>query len=384
MKLKVKQQDMWLFLLIFGVSLYYVLKNSSIYVEQFKLILLSGDMAGLAYIAGKKWYAKKVLLMYASFLVISVFYFLLLNNYSILTIFVFMIVCVEEDIDKVINQLFYSNVFLLLLFFILGIGAEDNMLALQMSSLLLLYICKKRAKLSLFSLLFLILMGFPLAGVLNSGSMGVILFIAIVLIVLRKFRFGTRILKNKVIAFVFPICFLLNFFFAECVGKLKVPLIGNILPFSWNNAIISLSMLLDSAMSYRLSLTSKSLEYFGFSLWGGDIDLESLKLNQYTYFYLDSGYANLLQDWGIIFSILFLSFLTIIMFYFMKQERYDLIISGICIALWALNEPVLNIVPWNFIIIFGGQGVVAVIFKKKTVHSAVHQIDAGRSEEGQI
>ena len=99
------------------------------------------------------------------------------------------------------------------------------------------------------------------------------------------------------------------------------------------------------------------MKIFGFSLLGGNVDLDLLHIDENSYFYIDSGYTIMLQNWGAIFSALFLLFMTIIMYYFVKIKRYDLIISGICIALWTLNEPILNLVNYNFIIFFSAKAI---------------------------
>ena len=118
-------------------------------------------------------------------------------------------------------------------------------------------------------------------------------------------------------------------------------------------------------MSWRLSLTKQALNYFGFSMIGGNIDMDSIQLDEHSYFYIDSGYTYMLLAWGVIFSIMFLVLMTIIMHYFVQIQRYDLIIAGICIALWGANEPILNLVNWNFIILFGGQAIKYLIIEKR-------------------
>ena len=64
------------------------------------------------------------------------------------------------------------------------------------------------------------------------------------------------------------------------------------------------------------------------------------------------------------FLVLFLGLMTLLMVYFRKHKRFDLTLCGVGLALWAINEPVLNMICENFLLLFAGKMVLDLVGKK--------------------
>lgn len=368
MSIKIKKQSALMMIMVIGMCLYYALKNSFIYLEIFKLLLLIANLCGIVLIIGNhKKVSRTKLLLFVILTAISIYYFILLNNYSVLTMIISMLVFMENDIDYAFDIMFWANLVFDAGIALLHLRAWDNTLGMQVGILLLLYLCKKRGKLKLLHYVVVLLIAVVFSTFTGNKTVTVVLFLVLPINFISRYNWGQSILKSWVIKLIFPICCVLNYFFAECVGNLSVPIIGNIISPTWNNHVVAFAKVLDYLMSSRLILTYQSLQYFGFSLFGGNIDVESLNLDEHSYFYLDSGYAHILQGWGLIFLLLLLIVMTLIMCYFIKIERYDLVTIGIAIALWAVNEPILNIVCWNFAILYGGRAIYYFFPRRKVI-----------------
>lgn len=360
-----KKYEFFFFNFILGINLFYILKNSLLYVENVKIILLLANICGILSIYIRKKVNSRMMIIYLGILVITIFYFGLYRNYSFLTIFVCLIACEEIDADKLIKYFLYSGLVLFIPLQILGVGSSKNTLGLQISILILMYISTKKCNLTLLQYICLGIVLISATVISTSKALFVITTTALFLTIIKQTQAGKKFLRSKFSIYIFPICFFANFFLAERTVDSNGPLIGTLIPRGINAIIVNLSKLLDKAMSWRLSLTKQALNYFGFSMIGGNIDMDSIQLDEHSYFYIDSGYTYMLLAWGVIFSIMFLVLMTIIMHYFVQIQRYDLIIAGICIALWGANEPILNLVNWNFIILFGGQAIKYLIIEKR-------------------
>ena len=105
--------------------------------------------------------------------------------------------------------------------------------------------------------------------------------------------------------------------------------------------------ILDIIVSGRISLAAYSIEKFGVSLWGGNINYNVD--TGLPYFLIDSGMILLLQDWGIVMAIVVMLAFIFLMFKLVKKKEYRLIISAIVISLWAFNEDALLAVGTNYL-----------------------------------
>lgn len=107
------------------------------------------------------------------------------------------------------------------------------------------------------------------------------------------------------------------------------------------------SMAFNQFVSGRINLAAFSLEKFGYSFWGGNLDY---KVDTgLPYFLVDSGMILLLQDWGFLMMIISMVIFVFMMWRFWKNRQDILIITGIVVALWSMNEDVLISVGMNFL-----------------------------------
>lgn len=357
MGIKIKGKDLSLILMIFLAVLYYVLKMSTVYQEAYKVILFLANFFGVLKIVSKQKYNKKLIYISIIGLIISVVGFLVIHNYSLLTLFVFSVVCAQEDKNQIISLLMNSILICLLFLCVIGKAPEGNILGMETGIIMLLYVCKKKGKLSVFSALIMGLISLSVSYITSSKVVGVVMIVVLVLLLLSKFKFGKALLTSKFVELIFPISCFFNFYLAFIRGMEKIPFLSAFIPRNVETLVVSLAKIIDAAMSWRLILTFQSLGYFGFSFIGGNVDVQSMGFDENTYFYLDSGYADILQRWGLFFLIVFLVLLTIIMKYFIKHKSYEMVVAGVALALWSVNEPILNIVVWNFLIIFSVQAI---------------------------
>ena len=364
MKQKLKASEYVLFAGIALLSLFYGLKTTVLSQDRDKLILLAADLLALGSALLRGRYSLKQLGTYGLFAALSLLYFAITKNYSILTICAFAVACVEADSDKTLNFLFWCEALFFGVFLVAGVMYSGNRIGMQLSVLQLLYIARRKGKLNPLEYAVWALADVMSALVFSSKAAGAIGLAVLLGTALLRVHGWRRVLSGWVITGIFPLCFLGNLFFAKCVGLRTVPVLGPYLPGAVNRAVLFVADKLDAAMSWRLSLTAQSLDYFGCALFGSTMDVDSLQLDANSFFYLDSGYFNLLQRWGVVFLVLFLGLMTLLMVYFRKQKRFDLTLCGVGLALWAINEPVLNMICENFLLLFAGKMALDLVGKK--------------------
>lgn len=354
--MKIKQKDLYTDLFIICIMLYYALRRSVIYRESFKIILLLGILIGFFKILKTMKFNKSQLLKIVlfSFAIISLYF--ILNNISLLIILFGMIICSDINIYHLLKVSVIYKLIFTFLFWLLRIYNRGNVLGIEIGIVVLLFIAMKNGRLAIKEVIWivsLIIIGVYMSN--GSGSFIAIMALALFFIFFLGKRIVQRILETVFVRYIFPICFFLNVFFALCVNESSMPWIGKYFPETINNFFIWLAGLLDLTMSYRLSLSKVSLEQFGVKWIGKTIDASVFATDLNSYFYLDSGYLNMVQGWGILFVIVIMIFFVYIMTYLVKNKAYGLVIAGICIAFWGINEPILTYIDWNFLLLIGGE-----------------------------
>lgn len=266
-----------------------------------------------------------------------------------------ILVCYNLDKNHMLKNMLHIKMFCFLCILLAGGYRHINGAAVQAGVILLLYICTKQ-KINLQQYIFVIAWYVFFALYTKSGSFGICIITGILLMILCQLEVGKKICRSKVVWFIYPICMFLNYFLVVGIGEPKIPFIGDYLSNKINAIYIVVIKFLDEFMSYRLSLANYSLGKFGVSFFGGNVDY-SLLDSGIGYFHLDSGYFWLLQGFGIIMTVLFLIISVILMRYFCETQKYYLIISGIVIALWSVNEDVLVGIGINFLLLYFGEAI---------------------------
>lgn len=68
---------------------------------------------------------------------------------------------------------------------------------------------------------------------------------------------------------------------------------------------------LDAVSSFRITLTAWAVKMFGYPLWGREIYTEYFATNNTRWFFIDNSYYTMFIQYGIVFSIIMLVFLTV-------------------------------------------------------------------------
>ncbi len=122
-----------------------------------------------------------------------------------------------------------------------------------------------------------------------------------------------------------------------------------------NKTFFQLIRWIDIATRSRITLAEASIQKFGVSLWGGNVDYGQIWPG--VYFNLDSGMMWLIQGWGLLVTAVFIVMSVMLMKYLIGTRRYHYVIAALIIALWATQEDMLVSVGTNFLMIFMGQAV---------------------------
>lgn len=339
---------------IFLLNGFYTLSGSVSFNRSIKFILTMCIIVGIVKIVvglRLKVYPD-LLLIGISFILVLVFYSH--NSDTRLAVAILTMICfLYDDIQEVITYFFYSKLFFYIIVLLTGGYGHINGIALHGGIILLLYICKLDKGLKWINIL-IVLIGF-LGIVLytDSGSAKIAMVSTIILVVLVKLKKLKWLYKSKIITFSYPIAMFINFYCAKSISLGgKMPFIGNILPERINSCFFELVVFLDKATTSRLTLASYSLNNFGISLWGNNVDYSILNLGYGGYFNLDSGFMWLLQGWGIFMTVIFCIMTVYMMIYFIRNEKYNYVVAGIVIALWGINEDMILSVGTNFLLVF--------------------------------
>ena len=103
----------------------------------------------------------------------------------------------------------------------------------------------------------------------------------------------------------------------------------------------------------RFTHSARVFSTYRVPLWGGINQFNELQ-NLYSYSVVDSGYVNLLYDFGIVgFAIFIILYIFAIKKLLMKQE-YVYVIATIAVFLWGFTENVLRSFGMNFTVVFWG------------------------------
>ena len=175
--------------------------------------------------------------------------------------------------------------------------------------------------------------------------------LAILLFYSLKLKLKYFLIKLNIIEYYFPFMILLTVllglaYMSYANDFINFGILRSITPKFLCTIFAFVLRLVDKVFTGRISLGGFSLYYFGISLFGGNIDYSvntGLK-----YFVVDSGLLLLLQDWGLIITILMSVIFVMLMRMLMKNKEYALIVYMLIIILWSFNEDIFISVGSNF------------------------------------
>lgn len=153
--------------------------------------------------------------------------------------------------------------------------------------------------------------------------------------------------KLKVILYpfiyIYIICVLISFFL---VNEFKNP--SNLL------------MKIDTYIGNRILYSRRSLDYFGYKLFGQNIEWHGNGLDQFgnktnhVYLYVDNFYIQILQRYGLIFLIIFSVIMTLTLYNIYKKEKLLLFTILTLLALHALIDDLILYPQFNIFWITAG------------------------------
>lgn len=346
---------------VFFSMFFYTIQGSDLYNNSMKIFLAISILFSVGYVFYSFLYNKpkgyvKFGICYIIITSVMMYMFLKVGNDTRKMFFpLAILIGFFASEEKLIKYLFYSKLLAYSLVFVFGSYGHINGLALHGGILLILYFCYvydkmdlKRFSVIIFAYLLLILLT-------DSGAVKIGIGLLILLYLLNKVELFNKILMSKAISFSFAFALLINVFLCLCYDEKEVPVIGSYLPESVNSFIIDLAKVLNKYTTGRIELGKFSLESFGISLLGGNVDY--FKLDRDYYFNLDSGMLWLLQGWGIILTILVVFLFTFMLWQMIKYKKTQYVLVTIVIICWGLNEEMLFSIGTNFMIYFIGTAI---------------------------
>ncbi|HFI0344332.1 TPA: polymerase [Streptococcus suis] len=114
---------------------------------------------------------------------------------------------------------------------------------------------------------------------------------------------------------------------------------------------------LDKFLGGRIYLASKSLSMYGFNLLGRNIQWVGNGLSAegqrstMSYFYVDNMYIQVLQKYGLIFLVIFLTVMTITMLILYRKKQYLLLVCLVILAFHATIDDLTFNLHYNFFLV---------------------------------
>lgn len=347
---------------LFFIMFFYTFNESKVLPNSINWLLLTGLMFGVGKLAlsirlvplsNKQMWADLFLLMITVLLMVR--FMFIGRDTRLIVAFITMLVVMDQEPEKIVRVLFFAKLLPFILVVVLGGYRHINGVALHGGMVVILFICMRGKKFNGKDFIVLLTAFSWLVMYTQSGSAVIGIGTAVLSLILLGTRSGKKLFSSKIVMFIFPLALWFNVFFAVGLEEGKVPWVGEHLPGFLNSGFFQIVKWIDDFTSHRLTLAAASLQKFGVSIWGGNVDYTQIWPG--VYFNLDSGMIWLLQGWGLIICGVFLILSVVMMYYLIKTERYTFVVAAVTIALWATQEDMLTSIGTNFMMIFMGQAV---------------------------
>lgn len=295
------------------------------------------------------------------------------KNKNIIVLAFILISFKEQNIDKVLKQLFYLYIIIFLLVLIssfigilpdwiynrgdtarhsLGFIYPTDCHSMFLS-IVLLYTLSFKNKIHNLNLFVLEIINISLYHFTN-GRMGLYLitFLIIILAVfhnIAKFKiFFINILKNskiKLIFQLFPFILCILFFFMSILYGKNCRVI--------NKADDLLSSRIkytsEALKNYKITLFGKEIKWYG---WGGYGYIDNINVKTFEYNYVDSSYPRMVLDYGLILTIVVLCAYSYLIYFSLKHQKYYMFLVLNVVLLWSFIEPYIINLQRNIIVIY--------------------------------
>lgn len=369
---KLKKIDMHKFMyIIFGMYIFSLVFTSTVLPEIsnffniiLKLIRYICYLAFVFKIIEDIKSSKKITISMIVFTIITFLTFIVSRNKSIVFFYLAMMAFRNLDIDKLIKNaynitfvIFFGTITLSLLGIIpdwtfprgtlirhsLGFIYATDCIGIFLT-MVLMYFYQKKSEAPIFEIIILEFINVVLYKYTDGRLSFVLVTILLGLLLLSKMKilkdiFNTKFINNvvKVMCYSAPVIFLITF---------------NFLTYAYSKNYSNMDKI-NNLFSDRLELTSRAYKENGVPIFGKDIkwygwggygyvNLEDM--DKFNYNFVDSSYAKLIFDNGIIYMLLVIFAYTYILIYNFKNKSYWAVISLLFVLIWSFIEPyIINI-----------------------------------------
>lgn len=326
-------------------TIFYTLQGSKLYSGRLKILLLIAAVMAVFAITKKtkKKITQQALLLTVFGALVSIS---IINTQDSRVLIALLAVGIglAYDLKEIMMTVFITKLGTFLAVMLAGGYSHINGVALQSGVLILLYITimEEFGKGNFFGLIGCVLSYVIFSLYTKSGSLIICGGFAILALLLKNQKFIRKLLLSEIFRFTFLILLSVNVICANLFYKKNSLVVSKILN------------ILDVFVTHRIELASYSLKHFGVSWLGGNVEYDLQSFVSGSYFNLDSGYMWLLQGGGILLTIVFILGTIVMLTYFLKKEKYSMMVVSIAIALWAMNEDILLSIGTNFLLYYIG------------------------------
>lgn len=362
MRVKIREIPGILFIIL--SCAFYILKESNLYSAGMKYILPVAVLLGCSYLLptllhknkNKKW----VLLLLLCILITMI------RSTDTRMIVAFSAVVVGMNLSD--KSIWKSSLLSRVIFFALammsgGIG-HINGVAMQIGAIMFAYLLYRNDKFNRKD--FIIFTTVYILGALytKSGSFIVSGGFAIVLLFFYKRKTVKKVLASNFIRFIYPITLVANVIMCFAVADQYFSSVRRCFSVISFGVLPKVFDAMDILTSSRLSLGGESLHRYGISLFGGNIQYESLN-DGFSYFNVDSGMLWLLQGWGLIMTVVVLGLFSFTMKTLQNEKKHHAVIVGLILALWSANEDMLVSISANIMFYVVGRALASTVRRQK-------------------
>lgn len=354
---KINNNSLFAFIFIVFINIFYTSNGWTYHVSIMNSFIIFAFLFGLIDIfmhheeIYKIFLHNKNLTILVSILILMTIIKFILNQDTRLIISVMAIfIAVYFPLYKIFYITFFTKFITFIIYYFIGGYTHLNYISVHFGMIILLYliISYKINRFNLKCSLVLLIIGYFIS---KSGAFLMCCGLAILLFYLLKLKFRYLLCSTRFVEYYFPFMMLLTVllglaYMSYANDFINFGVLRSITPKFLCNIFAFILRLVDKVFTGRISLGGFSLYCFGISLFGGNIDYSvntGLK-----YFVVDSGLLLLLQDWGLIITILMSVIFIMLMRMLMKNKEYALIVYMLIIILWSFNEDIFISVGSNF------------------------------------
>ncbi len=371
--MKIKLSDIFYF--IFGIYIStFLLSYTCVYLTSANLALFvkyTRDFCYLCFLAKivlDLKFDQRIYIKIIFFLFLTLFVWLSSSHRDLILIGIVMLAYKNMNLKKLIKISYIVNVFLFMCIVSLSffkiipdwtylrgdvvrhsLGFQYTTISIGCYlSIVLMFIYLKSSSIKIFQIIFLECINFVLYFYTNGRLSFLLITIILSIAFLVKFRFIKKIFASN---FVRKTCSFLNyvlpislFFIVIIVSKMYTP----------SNSFLNN---LDNITSFRISLTHKALEAYEISLFGSNIEwigyggVGYVNKEYFVYNYVDTSYARILLDYGLIITLVILYLYTMLLRKKWQEKKYYEWFIICCVLVWGLLEPYLFNIGRNIFII---------------------------------